>query len=85
MKLETRRMRTGYVRQPPVRNESVVGSHILSHSGEFAPRIVDFVLGRGVWFEIVRRYRSLLAYEVSDFGRGWSPTSFKSLTRRSRR
>jgi YD repeat-containing protein len=51
----------------------MVGEQVLTHSGEYVPRVVDLAFpSRGVWFELARQYRSALADAVLMFGRGWS-------------
>jgi YD repeat-containing protein len=56
----------------PVRNASIVGYHVYSHSGEFAPRVTDVALkGRGLSIFIMRQYRGARATEAGEFGRGW--------------
>ncbi|CAN7585600.1 DUF6531 domain-containing protein [Pararhizobium sp. LjRoot238] len=58
---------------PPLRNESVVGAHVYSHSGEFSPEVLDLELpGRGLSFRFLRKYRSALAHQAGLLGRGWS-------------
>ncbi len=67
-------------KQAPVRNESVVGAHVYSHSGEFSPRVVDVALpGRGLSIQFIRKYRSALQQTLGPFGRGWTFTYAKRL------
>ncbi|HET7458545.1 MAG TPA: DUF6531 domain-containing protein [Gemmatimonadaceae bacterium] len=57
----------------PLRNASVVGAHVYSHSGEFAPEVRDLHLpGRGIWLAFTRHYRSGCADRVGPLGRGWT-------------
>lgn len=64
----------------PLRNASMVGSKVYSHSGEYSPRAVDFTLpSRGVSFEFTRKYRSRLADRIGALGRGWTFTYAKKL------
>jgi hypothetical protein len=66
------------LQQAPIRNESVIGAQVLSHSGEFSPQVVDFALpGRGFSFQFVRKYRSSLSQQLSPLGRGWTFTYAK--------
>ncbi|MES0096634.1 DUF6531 domain-containing protein [Mesorhizobium sp. M0019] len=68
--------------QSPMRNASVVGANVFSHSGEFSPAVVDFTLpGRGVSFLLARKYRSANSHAIGMFGRGWTFTHAKSLAR----
>ena len=62
------------VKQAPVRNASVLGAHVYSHSGEFAPEVTDVTLpGRGPSFTFVRKYRSARHDdETGELGRGWT-------------
>jgi hypothetical protein len=42
----------------PLRNASIVGASVYSHSGEFSPHVVDYgVPARGVSFQFARTYR----------------------------
>lgn len=61
------------IQSAPVRNPSVVGAHVYSHSGEFAPQVTDLTLpGRGISFAFVRKYRSACHDDRGVLGRGWS-------------
>jgi hypothetical protein len=65
--------RMGRIQQAPVRNESLVGAAIDSHSGEFAPVAIDLRLpGRGVDFAFGRSYRSSHNPATADFPDGTS-------------
>ena len=66
--------------QCPVRNESVVGAQVYSHSGEYAPLVMDFGLpARGVSFQFIRKYRSANCQVIGTMGRGWTFTYAKAL------
>jgi YD repeat-containing protein len=66
--------------QCPVRNESVVGAQVYSHSGEYSPHAIDFGLpARGVSFQFMRKYRSANRQAVGPMGRGWTFTYAKAL------
>jgi YD repeat-containing protein len=68
------------MQQPPVRNQSVLGAQVYSHSGEYSPRVVDFLLpGRGLSLEIARKYRSAHHDRTGPLGRGWTLTYDKRL------
>lgn len=68
--------------QPPVRNASVVGAHVYSHSGEFGPQVTDCQLpGRGISFAFKRIYRSTGHRSLGEMGRGWTFTYAKRLER----
>jgi YD repeat-containing protein len=59
--------------QPPIRNTSGLGASVFGHSGEFGPTATDLRLpGRGLDLALVRSYRSSLAHQVGELGRGWS-------------
>jgi hypothetical protein len=59
----------------PIRNQSVVSTHVLSHSGEFSPRLGDVALvSRGVSFEFARKDRRGLTGENGSMGGGWTYT-----------
>jgi YD repeat-containing protein len=61
------------MQQAPIRNASTIGVSVYSHSGEFAPVHIDMRLpGRGLNFQFIRSYRSALADQVGELGRGWS-------------
>src|SRR5712692_1784187 len=63
------------IQQAPVRNPSVVGAHVYSHSGDFSPLVTDLVLrGRGVLFQFNRKYRSACSQDMDALGRGWTFT-----------
>jgi YD repeat-containing protein len=60
---------------PPVRNPSIVGAFVFSHSGEFGAVARDVRLpGFALDLELVRSYRSGLAHEIGELGRGWTCT-----------
>jgi YD repeat-containing protein len=66
--------------QYPVRNESVVGAQVYSHSGEYSPLVRDFGLpARGVSFQFVRKYRSANCKVIGLMGRGWTFTYTKAM------
>jgi YD repeat-containing protein len=51
----------------------MLGVAVFGHSGEFGPSRTDLTLpGRGIDFAFVRSYRSSLADQVGELGRGWS-------------
>jgi hypothetical protein len=59
----------------PIRNQSVVSTHVPSHSGEFSPRLGDVALvSRGVSFEFARKDRRGLTGENGSMGGGWTYT-----------
>src|SRR5882724_3103556 len=59
--------------QAPVRNASLVGAQVNTHSVEYAPRVTDLALGaRGGSFEFVRAYRSVKSDVIGPLGRGWT-------------
>lgn len=59
--------------QPPLRNSSITGQSVLSHSGEFSSKFTDVVIpGRSLNFRFVRTYRSSLAEQIGYVGRGWT-------------
>jgi YD repeat-containing protein len=61
------------MRQPPTRNANQIGVSVYSHSGEFAPAVVDLRLpGRGIDLVFRRAYRSSLADAIAELGRGWN-------------
>ena len=61
------------VQQAPIRNAQTVGASVYSHSGEFAPDYTDLrMIGRGHDLEFTRFYRSSLADQIGQLGRGWS-------------
>ncbi|MEV0563004.1 DUF6531 domain-containing protein [Dactylosporangium sp. NPDC050588] len=65
----------------PTRNATVIGAHVLSHSGEHAPTLVDLQLpGRGPSVQIARTYRSQTGPPDGPFGRGWCFAYDKRLT-----
>jgi hypothetical protein len=69
-------------KQAPLRNESVVGAQVYSHSGEFSPRVFDIAVpGRGLSFQFVRKYRSALCEEAGPLGRGWTFSYAKRVER----
>src|SRR6185295_6323623 len=58
--------------QPPAQNASIVGYAVYSHSGEFAPRSLDFSIpGRGLPLQFVRSYRSGMVAYPGPLGRAW--------------
>jgi hypothetical protein len=64
---------SGAMQRPPIRNGSVIGVWVYSHSGEFAPAVTDLQLpGRGIDLAFRRTYRSSLAGRVSELGHGWT-------------
>jgi hypothetical protein len=64
--------------QAPIRYESVVAAQVYSHSGEFAPEVVDLAIpARGVSFQFTRKYRSGRSGEPGPLGRGWTFTYAK--------
>src|SRR5213078_5368933 len=66
--------------QFPIRNESVTGAQVYSHSGEFSPQVIDCSLpGRGVSFKFVRKYSSASHHQVGALGRGWTFNYAKTL------
>lgn len=66
--------------QCPVRNESIVGAQVYSHSGEYSPLVDDFRLpARGVSVQLLRKYRAANCYSVSPMGRGWTFPYLKKL------
>jgi YD repeat-containing protein len=68
------------MQQAPVRNESVIGAQVYSHSGEFSPQVFDLeVPSRGLSFQFVRKYRSALSGEIGPLGRGWTFTYARRL------
>src|SRR6266540_814179 len=66
--------------QCPVRNESVVGAHVYSHSREYSPQVRYFNLpARGISCQFIRKYR-LANHEVDGvMGRGWIFTYAKAI------
>jgi YD repeat-containing protein len=55
---------------------------VYSHSGEFAPEVLDLDLAaRGVSFQFLRKYRSARSRETGLLGRGWTFTYAKWLER----
>ena len=59
--------------QFPIRNESVVGAQVYSHSGEYSPLVIDFSLpAKGVSFQFIRKYRSANSQVIGQMGRGWT-------------
>jgi YD repeat-containing protein len=61
------------VQQAPVRNASVWGAQVYTHSGEFAPQVLDLDLpARGLSFYFLRVYRSALNQTMGPLGRGWT-------------
>ena len=70
----------GLVQPAPIRNESIIGAQVCSHSGEFSPEVFDLELpSRGVSFQFLRKYRSALSHEIRPLGRGWTFTYAKRL------
>ncbi|MDO8937752.1 MAG: DUF6531 domain-containing protein [Methylicorpusculum sp.] len=66
--------------QCPIRNESVVGAQVYSHSGEYSPLVSDFSLSaRGVSFQFLRKYRSANCQSIGPMGRGWTFNYLKML------
>jgi YD repeat-containing protein len=66
--------------QAPVRNESVIGAQVYSHSGEFSPQVFDLDLpARGVSCQFIRKYRSAQHKEIGPLGRGWTFTYAKRI------
>jgi hypothetical protein len=54
------------MQQAPLRNSSIVGMNVLSHSGEYAPVLQDwFIPCRGLSLAFVRSYRSALSQWMS--------------------
>src|SRR5712691_3475972 len=67
---------------PPVRNGTLVGFNVNSHSGEFSPTAVDVVIpGRGLSFAFVRQYRSGQSQDDGPLGKGWTFSYAKRLER----
>lgn len=57
----------------PLRNASVVGSQVYSHSGEFSPLVIDVEIPcRGLWFRFARKYRCENRNQIGPLGRGWT-------------
>jgi YD repeat-containing protein len=70
------------LQQSPTRNATTIGAQVCSHSGEFSPWVVDFLLpGRGVSFDFTRTYRSGNHEKVGGLGRGWTFTYEQRMTR----
>src|SRR4051812_10875648 len=70
------------MQQAPIRNESVVGAHVYSHSGEFSPQVTDMALmGRGISFRFIRKHCSSRCQGVDPLGRGWTFTYAKRIER----
>ena len=68
------------VQQAPIHNASTIGASVYSHSGEFAIVHRDLQLpGRGLNFAFIRAYRSSLADQAGEFGRGWSSSIIKRI------
>jgi len=68
------------MRQAPIRNQSVIGAQVYSHSGEFAPQVFDLELpARGVSFQFIRKYGSANKEQIDALGRGWTFTYAKRL------
>jgi len=66
------------MRQAPIRNQSVIGAQVYSHSGEFAPQVFDLELpARGVSFQFIRKYGSANKEQIDALGRGWTFTYAK--------
>jgi YD repeat-containing protein len=66
----------------PLRNGSVEGYFVYTHSGEFAPHFTDLTIpGRGLSFQLMRAYRSAQPEQEFDFGRGWTCTYGKQVER----
>jgi YD repeat-containing protein len=58
--------------QAPIRNASIIGVNVYSHSGEYSSTVQDFVLpGRGLSLGFSRTYRSARAADDESLGRGW--------------
>jgi hypothetical protein len=74
-------MFTSLFQQAPIRNESIEGYKVYSHSGEFAPNVTDLTIpGRGLSFELIRTYRAHPRHD-NAFGHGWSFTYAKRVER----
>ena len=59
-------------KQAPVRNPSVIGVGVFSHSGEFSTSVTDVVIpGVGISFKLIRTYRSGNRKKQSGTGMGW--------------
>lgn len=70
------------MQQAPIRNSTTICASVYSHSGEFAPIYTDLQLtGRGLDFKFIRSYRSSLAGDIGDMGRGWSSSIAKKIER----
>jgi YD repeat-containing protein len=73
---------THMFQQAPLRNESMAGDQVYSHSGEFSPQVVDVTIpGRGVSFQFIRKYSSSRHKEIDSLGHGWTFTYAKRLER----
>src|SRR5262245_48822483 len=59
--------------QPPVRNASIAGYWVASHSGEFVPTFADLrPRADSLSLELTRHYRSALHDLPGAFGNGWT-------------
>lgn len=64
----------------PIRNESVVGAQVYSHSGAYSPLVSDFSLpARGIFFQFLRKYHSANCRSIGPMGRGWTFNYLKML------